>query len=78
MKTLNITEAKARFAELVELVLSGEEIIITKMNKPVAKLSIYEPAKLHHRLNYFDRQIKLADNFDTWPEEEAKALGIFD
>jgi prevent-host-death family protein len=78
MKSVNITEAKARFSELVEQVVNGEEIIITKMNKPVVKLTAYKPESKNKRLNYFNEQIKLADDFDSWEEIEAKLLGIID
>ena len=38
MYITNITEAKAHFSALIEKVLAGEEIIIGKSGKPVAKL----------------------------------------
>lgn len=39
MNTLKLHEAKAHFSELIERVQRGEEIIISKHGKPVAKLS---------------------------------------
>ena len=39
MKTLKLHEAKAHLSELVEQVSSGEEIIISRYGKPVAKLT---------------------------------------
>ena len=39
MKTLKLHEAKAHLSELIEQVTRGEEIIISKHGKPVAKLS---------------------------------------
>lgn len=38
MKVMNISEAKASLSKLVERVLQGEEVIIGKAGKPVAKL----------------------------------------
>ncbi|UCH25591.1 MAG: type II toxin-antitoxin system prevent-host-death family antitoxin [Trueperaceae bacterium] len=38
MRTLQLHEAKARLSELVEAALNGEEIIISRHGKPVAKL----------------------------------------
>jgi prevent-host-death family protein len=35
---VNIAEAKARFSELVEKAASGEEILIARDHKPLAKL----------------------------------------
>ena len=39
MLVTNISEAKAQLSALVERVLRGEEVIIGKAGKPVAKLS---------------------------------------
>ncbi len=38
MNTYNIHEAKTHFSRLVDAVAAGEEIIIAKAGKPVAKL----------------------------------------
>ena len=42
MHIKTIREAKANFSALIEKVLAGEEIIISKSGKPVAKLIRYE------------------------------------
>ena len=38
MKTLQLHEAKARLSELIDAVIKGEEIVISRYGKPVAKL----------------------------------------
>ncbi len=38
MKTVGITEAKAHLSELVDSVISGETITITRRGKPVAEI----------------------------------------
>ena len=38
MKTLQLHEAKARLSELIDAVTKGEEIVISRYGKPVAKL----------------------------------------
>ncbi len=78
MQTLNVTEAKAKFSEVVERVVGGENIIVTRMGKPVVKISRYEPAKVRQRTGHFRGQIKISDQFDEWSDEEARALGIID
>jgi prevent-host-death family protein len=42
---VNIAEAKARFSELIEKAVLGEEVIVAKDNKPVAKIVPLRPAK---------------------------------
>lgn len=37
--TLNIYEAKTHFSDLIERVANGEEIVISRRGKPVARLS---------------------------------------
>jgi prevent-host-death family protein len=38
VKTLPLSDAKAQLLELIDAVMQGEEIIIAKHGKPVAKL----------------------------------------
>ena len=43
---LNVTDARAHFSEVVEHVSRGEDVIITRLGKPVARITRYEPAVL--------------------------------
>ena len=45
-KSMSVTEAKSQFSSLVEDAIRGEETIITKHGKPVAKIIPYERPKL--------------------------------
>lgn len=45
MPQFNLAEAKARFSELVQKAMLGEEVIVAKENKPVIKLVPIKPAK---------------------------------
>lgn len=38
MESVNIHDAKTHFSKLIERVLLGEEVVIAKAGKPVAKL----------------------------------------
>ena len=76
--TLNLTEAKAKFSDVVERAVQGEAIIVTKMGKPVVKITRFEPEMAHRRLGLFSGQIQLAEDFDEWPDDLAKQLGIID
>ena len=78
MQTINITEAKAKFSEVVEKALNGENVIVTRMGRPVVKITRYEPARVKQRTGHFHGKIGIPDNFDEWPEEEAHALGMID
>jgi prevent-host-death family protein len=45
MPQFNVASAKARFSELVQRAMLGEEVIVTKENKPVVKIVPLKPAK---------------------------------
>jgi len=67
---LGIHEAKTRLSELIQRVLSGEEVIIMKSGKKVAKLiALEQPVK--QRIPGIDQgKVFMAEDFDApLPEE---------
>jgi antitoxin (DNA-binding transcriptional repressor) of toxin-antitoxin stability system len=75
---LNLTEAKAKFSDVVERASQGEEIIVTRMGRPVVRISRFEPAAPNRRLGLLEGRICLAADFDDWPEDIARDLGLLD
>ena len=73
MITVNLREAKSNLSRLLAQVEAGEEIIITRNGKPVARLvPAQKPAK--HQHDVFKGKFVLPDSFfDPLPEEELKA-----
>lgn len=65
MHIVNIHEAKTQFSKLVESAMNGEETIIAKSGKPVAKLVPIFLEKPKRRLGVLKGKIKIADDFDT-------------
>ena len=76
MQITNISEAKAQLSALIEKVLAGEDVIIGKAGKPVARLIRYENSRQPRRPGVLKGQIKIADDFDILPEDLAKAFGM--
>lgn len=76
--TMNITEVKARLAEMVDRVQAGEDVIILRMGRPVARLTAQVPADGARRFGFLSKTVQLPDDWDVWPDEEARALGIID
>ena len=70
-----ISEAKAHLSALVEQALAGEEVIIGRAGKPVARLVAYE-APQPRRPGALRGQIWIADDFDDLPADLAAAFGI--
>lgn len=67
MAHYNINEAKAHFSELVQKAILGEEIIIAKDNKPVAKLVPIPPLRIGGRKpgSAKDKVLYIAPDFDA-------------
>jgi prevent-host-death family protein len=76
MKITNISEAKAQLSALIEKVIAGEEVIIGKAGKPVARLIRYERNKQARQPGALQGKIIIADDFDALPEDIAKAFGM--
>jgi len=69
-KVVNVAEAKAKLSELLEAALRGEEVIIAKRGKPLARL---EPVgKKPRRLGFLKGHIP-DSFFEPLPEDELKA-----
>ena len=69
MQVTNISEAKAQLSALIEKVLAGEEIIIGKAGKPVARLVRYEKGQGDRQPVALKGKIKIAVNFDILPDD---------
>ncbi len=76
MQITNISEAKAQLSSLIEKVLAGEEVIIGKAGKPVAKLVRYNKSHEARRPGALKGKIKIADDFDELPPDIAEAFGL--
>jgi len=69
--TVNIHEAKTHFSKLLAQVSAGEEIIIAKAGKPVARLAPIEPKATKKRVPGIDKgKIWMPEDFDVMSERE--------
>ncbi len=78
MKIVNIHEAKTHLSALLKLIQDGQEVIIAKKGKPIARLTEYNQKKTPRKGGQLNGKIKVSDSFDEWPEDIAKSLGIVD
>jgi prevent-host-death family protein len=65
MATFNIHEAKTHLSRLIERLAAGEEIVIAKAGKPVAKLVPYVENKKPRRAGSLKDKIWLAPDWDS-------------
>ena len=68
-------EAKTNFSKLVARAEAGEEIIVSRAGRPVARLSAYVPARVQRKPGRYEGQIVIASDFDELPEGFAEAFG---
>lgn len=72
----NISEAKAQLSALIEAVQRGEEVIIGKAGKPVARIVPYQGARAPRQPGALAGQIRIAEDFDELPADVAEAFGM--
>lgn len=73
MPTVTVEEAQAKLPEIIEKLVPGEEVVITRNNQPVAKLIGEKPPVRKPRQpgSAKDKIIYMADDFDA-PLEDFK------
>lgn len=77
MKTVNIHAAKTHLSSLVEEAAAGEEIILAKAGKPVARLMPLEKPDFRKSFGMLKGKIRISDDFDApLPPEILKGFGI--
>ena len=73
MKTINIHDAKTHLSRLVERVQAGEEIVIAKAGRPVARLVPIEGARKAVKIGGL-KGGSIPNDFNTMFEKEIEAL----
>lgn len=75
MHTVNIHEAKTHLSKLLEEVSKGQEIVIAKSGKPMARLIGIGIAKPIRKPGFLKGKIRIADDFDApLPEDMLDAF----
>lgn len=69
MTIVNMHEAKTHLSRLVERVAQGEDVVIAKAGRPVARLVPYEESAEPRKLGAWKGRVWMADDFDELPPE---------
>jgi prevent-host-death family protein len=64
MSVINVHAAKTQLSRLLEAAAAGEEVIIAKAGKPVARLVPIDATPPPRRLGILDGKIHVPDDFD--------------
>ena len=70
---VTVTEAKTQLSSLIARVTDGEEIVIRRGRRPVAKIIRYEESPVRRQLGALKGKIWMSDDFDE-PDEELERL----
>ena len=76
MVVRNISQAKAELSSLIEEVLKGNEVILAKAGKPVARLVAYQGPAQPRRPGAMKGEIWIAPDFDDLPDDMADSFGM--
>ena len=71
MRSANIHEAKSQLSKLVELAFQGEDVIICKAGKPVAKLVVYQEKLKVRAPGCWKGEVHMSEDFESLPEDMA-------
>ena len=69
MTTVNVQDAKTQLSRLLGLVEAGEEVLIARYGKPVARLVRVSPPKARRRPGTWKDSLRLAEDFDAELDE---------
>jgi len=64
-ETVNIYEAKTRLSQLVDRVASGDEVIIARAGRPVARLVAFRPSPVARIPGRMRGRVRIGRDFDT-------------
>ena len=71
MTSVSVHEAKTHLSRLIEQVLAGGEVVITRNKEPVVRLVREAPPRRRPLLGAFKGQFEFDDSFfDPLPDEE--------
>lgn len=76
MLMINIADAKANLSRLLSKVLLGEQVIISKAGKPIARIVPFNGSAKVRKSGVLKGQIEISPDFDELPVDLKKAFGM--
>lgn len=59
---INVSEAKAKLSQLIDMVYHGEKVVIAKNNLPIVDLVIHQPTGVR-KLGLLQGKVEIDDDF---------------
>ena len=76
MVTSTVDEAQSKLANLITLAEQGEEVIIARAGKPVARLIPYSADNCPRQGGQWQGRVRVASDFVELPPEIGEAFGL--
>jgi prevent-host-death family protein len=73
-RTVNVHEAKTHLSRLLEAVEQGEDVVIARAGKPVARLVPVVPTSRHREPGAWRGRVIIAEDFDETPDSVIAAF----
>lgn len=73
MTTVNIYEAKTRLSQLVDQAATGEDVVVSRNGKPVARITRLIPPKRAIHFGLLADSLRVPDDFDAPLPDEVRA-----
>jgi len=73
MEMVNIYAAKTRFSELVDKAAAGEDVVISRHGKPLARLTQLAEPKFRVRFGVLKGKVTLSPDFDSPLPDDVQA-----
>jgi prevent-host-death family protein len=74
MEITNIHQAKTHLSKLIERARRGEDVIIGKAGRPVARLVAYDQDTRPRTGGLWRGKVKISEQFDQLPDDMAAAF----
>ena len=65
METVNIYDAKTRLSQLVDKAAAGEDVVVSRNGKPLARITRLESPKRQIRFGLLKGKVRVAPDFDA-------------
>jgi antitoxin (DNA-binding transcriptional repressor) of toxin-antitoxin stability system len=80
MSSYSIGEAKTQLSKLVHMAEDGEEVVLRRGRKPVARVVpiLADDGAVRRKPGRLRGRVRVHEDFDEWPRDMAQALGITD
>ena len=65
MQTFNIHDAKTRFSQLVDKAAAGEDVVISRHDKPLVRLTQLAESTRRVRFGVLQGKVKVGDDLDA-------------